>query len=76
MKTDKKYYIQNLLFEQIQKSLPPHAALVNEISDSLKIGVDSAYRRIRGDKLINFEEAVTLCNRFGISLNGVFIQNG
>ena len=69
MKNNKKNYIQNLLFEQIQKTLPANVALVNEISDSLKIGVDSAYRRIRGDKLINFEETVTLCRHFGISLD-------
>ena len=35
----------------------------------LETGLDSAYRRIRGDKTVSFEESVKLCRHFGISLD-------
>jgi len=58
---------QKRLFELIQKGIPANASLAKEIADAIDIGIDAAYRRIRGDKPLSLEEAITLCNYFGIS---------
>jgi hypothetical protein len=65
---------QMLLFDLIQKAIPANLAMVDVVSDLLNISTDSAYRRIRGAKLIDFEEAVLLCNHFKISLDA-FVKN-
>jgi len=62
---------QVTLFTLIQKTLPQNLSLVNVISNLLDISHDAAYRRIRGDKSVNFEEAVFLCNHFNISLDSI-----
>ena len=60
---------QNILFDNIQKVLPANRALVDVVSDLLNISTDAAYRRIRGVKSIDFDEAILLCNEFKISLD-------
>ena len=65
---------QITLFEHIQKLIPDNRALVDVISELLNISHDAAYRRIRGEKIIDFEETVFLANHFKISLDA-FIQN-
>jgi hypothetical protein len=60
---------QYLLFRQIKDSMPVHQSLVDEVADLLHISMDSAYRRIRGEKAISFEELSILCRRFKISLD-------
>ena len=60
---------QLMLFNLIQKTLPPNLNVGNVISELLNVSQDAAYRRIRGDKAIDFEEAVLLCNHFHISLD-------
>ena len=60
---------QNILFDLIQKSLPTNLALVDIVSELLEVGIDAAYRRIRGEKLISFEEALTLSKHFQISMD-------
>jgi hypothetical protein len=42
---------------------------VDEIAELLSISNDSAYRRIRGDKPISFEELKTICSHYKISLD-------
>jgi hypothetical protein len=60
---------QQLFFQHIKEILPPHLSLVDEVADLLDISNDSAYRRIRGEKAISFEELRTLCAHFKISLD-------
>jgi len=60
---------QIILFDLIQKELSANLSLVNVISDLLDISADAAYRRIRGVKPIDFEEAVKLCRHFQISMD-------
>ena len=62
---------QIMLFSLIQKTLPPNFNMGSVISELLNISHDAAYRRIRGDKSIDFEEAVLLCNHFHISLDSL-----
>ncbi len=61
--------IQLLFFGHIRSSLPPHLSLVDEVAELLNISNDSAYRRIRGEKAISFEELQVLCSHYKISLD-------
>ena len=66
---EKKLENQKRLFKTIQKDFPPQSSLAEKISELLGIGIDSAYRRIRGDKTISYDETVIICKHFGISLD-------
>ena len=63
------FEIQNRLFEEIKKNIPQQYALVDVVSEVLNTSSDSAYRRIRCDKLLNIKETYTLCKHFGISFD-------
>ncbi|MBL4752099.1 MAG: hypothetical protein JKY52_00670 [Flavobacteriales bacterium] len=67
--------IQNVFFQQIKDRLPSHLALVDEIADTLDISNDSAYRRIRGETSLGFEEIAALAAKHGISLDGLAGSN-
>ncbi len=60
---------QVLYFQQIKNLLPPHLSVVDEIAKVLAISTDSAYRRIRGEKPITFEEIKLLSARYKISID-------
>ena len=64
--------VQKVFFQHVKDNLPPHLSLVDEIAELLNISNDSAYRRIRGEKEISFEEIRTLCSHFRISLDQLF----
>ncbi|CAN5391611.1 hypothetical protein BH23BAC1_BH23BAC1_37270 [soil metagenome] len=49
--------------------LPSYKSLVDEVSEILDISNDSAYRRIRGEKSIDFDEIKKLSQHFRISLD-------
>lgn len=66
---------QSHFFSAIKGSIPPYASLVDEISEVLNLSMDSAYRRIRGEKLLDFDEILTLCQKFNISLDKFFNQD-
>lgn len=61
--------IQVLFFQHLKRELPVHLSLVDEISELLGISNDSAYRRLRGEKPISFEELKKLCAHFHLSLD-------
>src|SRR5215831_6461222 len=67
--------VQQLFFQHIKNNLPPHLSLVDEIAELLNISNDSAYRRIRGEKGIAFDELRTLCLHFKISLDQLLYLN-
>ena len=60
---------QLLFFQHIKSVLPEHVSFVDTIAELLDISNDSAYRRIRGDKTISFEELRKLCVQYKISLD-------
>jgi len=75
--------VQLLFFQHLKTRLPQHLSMVDEIAGLLGISTDSAYRRIRGEKPIDLEEAHKLCSHFKISMdqllhlqNDTFIFNG
>ena len=60
---------QVLFFQHLKTQLPPHISMVDEVADLLGISIDSAYRRIRGEKPIDLEEISKLCRHFKISMD-------
>ena len=61
--------IQQQFFLHIKKNLPQHLSFVDTIAELLDISNDSAYRRIRGEKQLSFEEIKKLCTTFSISVD-------
>ncbi|HEX8547810.1 MAG TPA: hypothetical protein VF691_12665 [Cytophagaceae bacterium] len=67
--------IQNHLFDIIRKQLPANLAMVDCIADLLEISNDSAYRRLRGETLLNIEEVMVICDKFRISLDSLRVSD-
>jgi len=61
--------LQVQFFNQLKLSLPAHPSLVDLVADALNISHDSVYRRIRGEKLLEFDEIQKLCLRFNFSFD-------
>lgn len=61
--------VQQLFFQHIKTGLPPHLSLVDEVAEVLSISNDSAYRRIRGEKAISFDEIQKLSAHYKVSLD-------
>jgi BetR domain len=61
--------LQQQFFKQIKGQIPPHVSLADAVADVLEISIDSAYRRIRGDKPISFEETKLLAAHFKVSVD-------
>jgi hypothetical protein len=59
---------QAYLFKRIQERMPANLLLVDTISSVLSISTDSAYRRLRGETALTFDEADLLSHHFGIPL--------
>ncbi len=60
---------QQLFFQHIKEKLPQHISIVDDVAELLNISIDSAYRRIRADKPISFEELQKLCIHYKVSLD-------
>lgn len=68
--------VQVLFFQHLKSSLPAHISMAEHVAELLQISIDSAYRRIRGEKPISFDELQKLCTNDNISLDQfVHIQN-
>ena len=63
---------QQLFFSLIKEKLPQHVSLVDELADILKMSNDSAYRRIRGEKMLTLDEIRILSKQFSISIDSLF----
>jgi hypothetical protein len=61
--------LQLEVFQLIKNKLPPHLSMVDEVASVLEISIDSAYRRIRGEKPLSLEEAQVLVNRYQLSFD-------
>ena len=70
-----QHQLQQLFFTHIRNNLPQHISLVDSVAGSLNISNDSAYRRIRGEKEISFDEIRRLCLHFNISLDQLLHLN-
>ena len=56
-------------FQHVKSILPPNISFVDEMADLLNISNDSAYRRIRAEKPISFDELQILCVHYKVSLD-------
>ena len=63
--------LQQSFFRHIKALIPANISFVDDIAASLGISNDSAYRRIRGEKPISFDEIYLLCKRYRISLDQI-----
>lgn len=63
---------QTFLFKQIKEKIPEHLSFVDEISELLEISYDSAYRRIRGEKVLSLDELQKISEKYNISLDTLF----
>ncbi|MBF8302372.1 MAG: hypothetical protein HW396_653 [Candidatus Dadabacteria bacterium] len=61
--------IQQQLFQFIKTKLPAEASIADEVAKLLEISSDSAYRRMRGEKAITFDELHTIATHYKISLD-------
>lgn len=60
---------QAQFFQKLKPSVPIYSSLAAEVATALQVSVDSAYRRIRGEKLLDFDEISLLCRYFNVSLD-------
>lgn len=68
--------LQKSFFAYIKAGLSPGLSLVDQIADLLEISIDSAYRRIRGEKSLSFEEIKVLSRHYNISIDALMsIEN-
>jgi BetR domain len=64
--------VQQVFFQHIKSNLANHLSMVDEVAELLNISNDSAYRRIRGEKPLSFEEINVLCTKYHISMDQLF----
>jgi len=69
---NKPQELQSNLFQKIKDVIPPSSSLVNEVADALNITIDSAYRRIRGEKSLDLDEIFILSTKFNFSIDEIF----
>lgn len=60
---------QAQFFQRLKPTIPGFSSLAAEVAATLKVSMDSAYRRIRGEKLLDFNEISLLCQEFNVSLD-------
>ncbi len=61
--------IQQQLFQVIKSKLAVDSSVADEVARLLAISTDSAYRRMRGEKIMTFDEVYTLSLHYRISLD-------
>ena len=62
-------HLQQTLFDQIKRALPPGENLADFLCRELSMSKDSAYRRLRGETALTLPEIKTLSNYFDISID-------
>jgi hypothetical protein len=62
-------------FQKLKPGIPVYSSLAAEVATALHVTVDSAYRRIRGEKLLNFDEISLLCQFFKVSVDEFLCLN-
>lgn len=63
--------LQQKLFAEIKRKAVNTSSVVDEIAGLLQISTGSAYRRLRGEKVISIDELYKLCTYYKISLDGL-----
>lgn len=69
--------LQQKLFQSIKSRMLDNASMADELAKLLDISSDSAYRRMRGEKQLTFEELYSIAVNYKISLDQLMnIQTG
>ena len=69
--------LQEQLFQAIKSRLPADASVADEIAALLEISTDRAYRRMRGEKAVTFDELYKIATHYRISIDQLMnIDNG
>jgi hypothetical protein len=63
--------LQNTLLKVIKTTLPKSISFVDELADVLELSRDSAYRRIRGETLLDIQEIQKLVEHYNLSLDSI-----
>ena len=66
---------QSILIEQCKERVGAKN-LAAELSELLGVNIDAAYRRMRGDTALTFDEIQKVCLRFNISFDSVINYRG
>jgi hypothetical protein len=61
--------LQQQLFQVIKSRLATDASVADEVAALLEISTDSAYRRMRGEKAVTFDELYKIATHYRISLD-------
>ncbi|HEX2532865.1 MAG TPA: helix-turn-helix domain-containing protein [Chitinophagaceae bacterium] len=69
MRTAMHTATQQSFFAYLKGLLPAHRSLVDEVADLLNLSTDSAYRRLRGEKALDFGELQQLASHYKISID-------
>jgi hypothetical protein len=64
--------LQIQIFQQLKTKLPTDKSVVDELATILDVSTDSAYRRIRGEKLLTIDELHRLAVHFRLSVDQLF----
>jgi len=64
--------IQEAIFTEIKSKIPENVSFVHEIAELLALSYDSAYRRIRGEKILSLEELQKISQHYRISIDAHF----
>jgi hypothetical protein len=59
------------LIQEIRSLLPSGKARMRLLTDTISLGKEAAYRRLRGEVLFTFEEACKIAHKLGFSLDGL-----
>lgn len=63
--------IYSRFLSKLTEKVPEKSKLVNILADILIMEKESVYRRLRGDVLFTFQEAASISNRLGISIDEI-----
>jgi hypothetical protein len=63
--------LQQNIFQQVKSKLPADISIVDALAEDLQVSTDSAYRRVRGEKIMSLEETYKLCLKYQVSLDSL-----
>jgi hypothetical protein len=66
---------QVLFFNKLKNNLYQNTNPVYDIASLLNISNDAVYRRLRGEKLLNFDEIITLCKHYNTNIDEFINDN-
>lgn len=66
-----KNYIVKELINEMKERIPPGQNLANYLTDTLYMGKEAVYRRLRGEVAFTFDEIAVISHNLGISIDQI-----